>query len=175
MLDTAALLTLSPARALVAAYNDFTGLQIPPGQALFSAPQDAGDGMTQVSLSIRPPLSAVEVLPYTGVDTFQYQRMNLADLWAVIESSMSEYTLPLPTTTKKIVEDLQTLFGIVSDDNDFVIEEILDGATQYTLKAAANSLRWVGEMTLTFSDSLVTTQGALTTLEGIPITVPTAT
>lgn len=158
MIDTATLLTLLPKKALVAAYNDQTGRTVPHGQALFNDPVDLGTGLTQITLSIRPPLSNYEVLPYIGEDTFTYQRLNLADLGTLIADDMQTFAPPLPTTTATIVAELQTRYGIVSDENDFIIEEITADSNGFSLRAAPTSLRWYGSLALMWGDVLRTVE-----------------
>lgn len=141
------LLELSTRGAVVRMVNDanqtlFDGS--PSGALSISPPLSMGGIRTEVELSIRRRINAMEEMPYQGRLAFRYNRL---DVSSTLEGSLDGYRPPLPTSTQVLLDELTSRTGIRFETDDFVLEDIIiTNAAPYVLKAKSESLRWVGQM-----------------------------
>lgn len=113
------------------------------GQLVISQPISLGARRTQVELSIRRKVSKNDNLPYQGKIAFRFNRL---DVNGTLTGSLAGYIPPLPTSTRILLDEITRRTGIVFEDSDFVLEDIIrSNAAPYVLKAKRESLRWFGQ------------------------------
>lgn len=141
-MKTADLLKLTPANALVAMVNWENGTSFQPDTFLVSAPSVIDNNGTNVTISIRPPASLTDHVPAPGSFGFNFQRLNLNDTFKDV---LSGFRPNLPTSTKVLLDELSARSGIEFYAGEFE-EDYIDreNASPYRLRAAPDSLRWVG-------------------------------
>lgn len=145
------------------------GVTLVEGQYTYSAPvpfsDPSGQTNTQLTITAIQPDS-----PYQGAVTVNYKRLNLADL---------THLLPLPVqgngwvTVADFWAVLNSNFGLnfvagdLNDTDALVIAS--DGSGSVTLTAQANSLGWIGTVTLPFikGNYDLATAVTVTTLPGL--------
>jgi hypothetical protein len=173
MLTTKQLLGMTPKNALAAMLNDLNpGMRVDGNDLIVSDPVVQSGTVTNVNLTMRRSYAWNDFVPYTGSVPFQYNRLDIANFAAL---TFIDFNPALPTTTQVLLDELNLLFGIVFDPNDFFIENIdhNNGGT-YTLRAQPNSLRWIGEYTLNLTAAAqitVTLDGPLNPTLGVPFSV----
>ncbi|HWT40137.1 MAG TPA: hypothetical protein VN081_02595 [Dongiaceae bacterium] len=142
---TQELLSVSPLEAVVMMFNAAYNTAMPLRWGRATAPVDNGNGTCTVTLSVRPPISPSETINYTGTKTFTYPRMDLTELLG--GGLVDDFIPKLPTTTQTLADLVAARFGIVNDENDFLIEQIKDNASPpFVLKANPLSWRWTGQL-----------------------------
>jgi hypothetical protein len=141
---TAELLSVSPEEAVIMMYNAAFNTTVPVKQGRASPPIDNGDGTVTVTVSMRAPLSPDETLLYSGGGSFPYPR---GDLTTFFGGLVDDFIPELPTTSQTLADLIAARFGIINDQNDFMISEIpSDAQPPYILKANPNSWRWTGQL-----------------------------
>jgi hypothetical protein len=137
-----------PLDAILAAIKDQNGITLVESQYTFGTPTPYTDasGKTNTSLSITVNGNTS---PYQGNTTVYYKRLNLSDLSVL---------LPLPIQAQGLVTVadfrnlLVTNFGlnfVAGDLNDSdPVSLDVNGAGNITLTAQANSMGWIGTVTL---------------------------
>jgi hypothetical protein len=138
MLDTAILLTRSPKRALVDIINYHNNLLLETDKVSISNPVIVNGRKTRITVTSIPAPNSL----YTGQADFTFNRLDLTQFFAPVVLNMELF---YPSTTSSILQKLSQQFGMVMNESDFIIEELLtQGTSVYRLKAASSSLRWVG-------------------------------
>lgn len=150
--------------------NTLNGSNVVMSQMTFSKPQLTngkwnGKDVPQNSV-LR--ITANTGATWTGTNVFLYNRLNLADLATMIGTRVKG---PQPDTLAKLASAFNTVYGL-----NFVPGDIVDGPISYenevaevTLKAAPESLGWIGEWTfhLTKGDEVLDDIVQKTSLDGI--------
>lgn len=114
------------------------------GQLVISEPISVGGRRTEVELSIRRRVSKIDALPYAGKIAFRFNRL---DVSGTLSGTLAGFYPPLPTSTRILLDEMTKRSGIVFEDDDFVLEDIIrSNAAPYVLKAKRESLRWIGQM-----------------------------
>jgi hypothetical protein len=143
--STQLLLSVSPLEAVVMMFNDAYGVSMPLRWGRATPPVDNGDGTCTVTVSVRDPVSRSETINYKGAANLTYTRM---DLTSLLGGLVDDFVPTLPTTTQTLADLIAARFGIINDENDFLIENIGDNAAPpYVLKANPLSWRWTGQLT----------------------------
>lgn len=144
MADTIGLLKLSPKAALLELVNQANNLRLKTDFVEFTDPVVVEGRKTQVNVATKRYVNPFVTIPHFGLSDFTYNRLELGRWFA---NTKFNFHLPLPTTTRRLVQIMTDNLGYQFDDNDFVIEDITRAnAMPYRLKAHAKSLRWVGEI-----------------------------
>lgn len=153
MSSTEDLLKLSTRGAIVRMVNDENhtffdgGIS---GPLLISAPLTVDGIRTEVEISVRRRLSGNDQLPYPGQLAFRYNRL---DVEHTLAGKLNGFRPAMPTSTRVVLDELTRRTGIVFENDDFVLEDIIrNNAAPYVLKAKVESLRWVGELPVTLID-----------------------
>jgi hypothetical protein len=149
MLTTKQLLSFTPKDAIAAMLNDINpGLGVSGRDLLVSNLQAAGDTLTQVTLTMRQPVSSLDWVPFQGSVNFAYNRLDIAPFATL---AFVDFNPTLPNTTLCLLQRLELLFGFHFDPKDFVLEGITSANNgQVTLQAQPGSLRWVGSAQINF-------------------------
>lgn len=148
-MDTIALLQKTPKRALVDIVNFHNNTTLEYNEIEVSAPTVIDNSRkTQVVLDAPQRVHPAHQPRYFGQTTFQFNRLDLEQFFSPVELDVS---LTFPATTFDILTLLEDRFGLVFDEQDFIIEEIEETSEGiYTLKAHPDSLRWIGTIDIPF-------------------------
>lgn len=149
--------------AAIAAQNN--GLQLVQSQYNIGNPVPMGNPTqnlnTELTFTAKVPDS-----PYQGAVTCRYKRLNLADLATLIPITLR---LNGATTVMDVANYLNTRYGLNFVPSDLVdgALNLTDGAGTVTLTAQANSLGWIGSVTLNILKGYYDF-GALATTTSLP-------
>lgn len=147
MLDTAILLQKTPKRALVEIINYHNDTLLEESKVSFTDITPVEGRKTKVTLS---SLDAPNAL-YSGSTDFIFNRLDLTEFFQPVSVDVQLF---YPSNTQAILSKLATMFGMVMNEQDFIIEEINQfGQQTYTLKAKSSSLRWYGQVDINITVS----------------------
>lgn len=153
MATTEQLLELTTRGAIVRMVNDQNGTFFDGSQSsklVISPPLALGGLRTEVELSIRRAFSASENLPVQGKLAFRFNRLDVAN---TLEGILDGFRPAMPTSTQVLLNELTRRTGIRFETDDFVLEDIIrSNAAPYVIKAKQESLRWIGEISVTLID-----------------------
>jgi hypothetical protein len=138
-----------PLTAILGAIDSQNNISLVPDQYTFSNPTPFADPSGKTNTQMTITTNSVQS-PYTGSVTVSYTRLDLATLATL---------LPLPlkfnglSTVMDVVNAINKFFGtnfVAADIVDGPLTVGSDGSGNVTLTAQANSLGWIGTVTLPF-------------------------
>lgn len=153
MTTTEELLKYSTRGAIVRMVNEengtlFDGSQV--GPLVISEPLNVGGVRTEVELSVRRQIHQNDALPFPGRIAFRFNRL---DVGHTLGGYLDGFRPTLPTSTRVLMDEITRRSGIVLEDEDFVLEEIVRfNAMPYVLRAKSESLRWTGSLSVVLVD-----------------------
>jgi hypothetical protein len=170
--------TKSPEQILIDLINNDNTGAFPMTTALigFGAPSvvDIGGRNTEVVATAKPGSG------YTGSQTFHYNRVDMANIPGVRPTSFQKGDA---TNLSDLIAEINVAYGInltVADFVDVALPTFDDAQPHETqnvvMAAAAGSLVWVGQLTLTIDANDIALSSVLTTTElnGLVYTPPAA-
>lgn len=103
---------------------------------------------------------------YTGQQTFSYKRLDLESVFSTV--TLVAHGPRANASVADILDDIATQTGVVIPAEDMVAETVDFLQSSYTLKAAAGSFKWIGQVKIQLVVDLVDIEPSLqtTTLSG---------
>ncbi|QXO10937.1 hypothetical protein pEaSNUABM54_00111 [Erwinia phage pEa_SNUABM_54] len=150
--------------------NSLNGSNVVMSQMTFSKPQPTNGKWNgkDISQNTAIRITANAGATWTGTNVFLYNRLDLNDLVTMIGDRIKG---PQPDTTAKLASAFNTVYGLNFVPGDIVDQPITyeNEVAQVTLKAAPDSLGWIGEWTffLTKGDDVLDDIVQKTSLDGI--------
>lgn len=160
----------SPLDAILGAINTANGLSLVESQYTFGTPAPWTDSTgvntlnnTEISVTAIEPTS-----PYQGSVNVQYTRLNLADVPTLIPTPIRANGL---LTTVDLANWMTSFYGLNLGSADVQSDtlSLTDGAGSVVLTALADSLGWIGTVTLDveLGNFDLATEATTTTLPGL--------
>lgn len=145
MTDTLRLLKFDPAVALLIMANNHFNLHLRSEFASVGPPQATDDVLTHVVITTHESIDENIYRQHTGQLTYRYNRLQVADVFGGMSLDLTP-----PITVNGVMNNIALASGLVITDDDF--ENALITGSSFVLKAKPNSLRWVGETTVTLGE-----------------------
>lgn len=136
-------LGLDPKASVVEIFNQHNQTRLRNDDALLK-PGELDEDSASGTLSVRRKQSVFDQLDYAGKADINWRRL---DLGAFFYFDL-EVPIQLPATTIELLIELERRTGLKIHPEDVVLEQIPDEeiASNYVLKARADSLRWYGQV-----------------------------
>lgn len=142
--------------AMVNAANP-THKQWTAAELVFGSPQVNADATHNTVV----PVSAVDMATYTGSRELFYNRVSLAE---IPRGETAAFELDQETTTTAVAALLRTKYKVNLDPDDVIAEPLTpDDSGEYAqiIRAAPNSLKWNGQITVNLTPRLIPLDEAL--------------
>lgn len=145
MTDTLRLLKFDPAVALLIMANNHFNLHLRAEFASIGPPMIVEGAVTNVVITTHESTDENIYRQHTGQMTYRYNRLHVADVFGGMTLDLTP-----PITIKGVMNNIALASGLVITDMDF--ENALVTGSSFILKAKPNSLRWIGETTVTLGE-----------------------
>ncbi len=143
---TEILLRYDPGDAIIMMLNLENGTNFTIEDFNISAPVAGTVKNTRVTLTAKRPAGENHEIHATGSIQFEYNRLNVAHHF---EGIITGEEVTLPTSSQVLLDLITQIRGQKFVLDDIVLEDIgRHNSAAYKLRAKAESLRWIGEMTL---------------------------
>jgi hypothetical protein len=142
--DTLALVAMTPQQAMELFLAQSVKDDVPTDQLYVFKVNPGPGSQTRLDVYIKLTPGDMENWNYGGSTTFTFNRIDLTDFFSGIDIQLSP---TLPTDVATVCGLISSIGQIAFDPADFIQEEITEVmALEYYLKAAPDSLRWIGQV-----------------------------
>lgn len=147
MLSSLSLLSMKHEQAMRLMLQEQLKLGLSVDYLTTANPVSLPDGRMRVGVYLTEQAYQDPSWPFRGEAQFTYRRMDFADFFRGINLQL---IVPAQCSTLMVVNQLERIFHIDIDDNDYVNEYIDRGeeTIDYVLKATPTSQRWRGRVTI---------------------------
>lgn len=130
-----------------------TGLRM--NQVIYGIPKPihvAGENNTEIEIAARPGGLAF------GDINFQYKRLHLRELF----NTLGELHIPWPglphtqpANTHRLIPQLNERYGLALSNEDVLFEKIIGQVNEWVVKAAPESIAWIGQVKVVFGEGKI--------------------